>query len=125
MSPHFPLLLFIFFENIAHLFPFNPGIDVPFALLVTLFIFDKLHSASTNGDEVSKAKLVAKVQKFIEWPLKFIGFHSRSLGNKDSVNNNSSVETHLQLSAYKAFIDLVGNQLCGKWQASAKSYWLL
>ncbi|TQD83663.1 hypothetical protein C1H46_030777 [Malus baccata] len=67
-----------------------------------------------NGDEVLKAEAAAKVQKFTEWALKCIGFHSRSQGSKDRVNNSSLVEIQLQLSAFKAFIDLAGNQLSGK-----------
>ncbi|XP_028963887.1 ankyrin repeat protein SKIP35 isoform X2 [Malus domestica] len=124
-----PLLLFILFElrecsvvlftvaskHLARLFPFNPGIDVPFALLVTLFFY-RLHERlrECNGDEVLKAEAAAKVQKFTEWALKCIGFHSRSQGSKDRVNNSSLVEIQLQLSAFKAFIDLAGNQLSGK-----------
>ncbi|VVA22371.1 PREDICTED: ankyrin repeat SKIP35 [Prunus dulcis] len=67
-----------------------------------------------NGDEVLKAEAGAKVQKFTEWALKCIGFHSRGQGKKDRVNNSSSVEIQLQLSAFKTFIDLAGNQLSGK-----------
>lgn len=67
-----------------------------------------------NGDEVLKAEAGAKVQKFTEWALKCIGFHSRSQGNRDKVVQSSAVEIQLQLSAFKTFLDLAGNQLTGK-----------
>ena len=67
-----------------------------------------------NGDEVLKAEAGAKVQKFTEWALKCIGFHSRSQGNRDQVIQSSSVEIQLQLSAFKIFLDLAGNNLTGK-----------
>lgn len=67
-----------------------------------------------NGDEVLKAEAGAKVQKFTEWALKCIGFHSRCQGNKDRVSNSSAVEIQLQLSAFKTFLDLAGNHLTGK-----------
>ncbi|XP_058094405.1 ankyrin repeat protein SKIP35-like isoform X2 [Magnolia sinica] len=67
-----------------------------------------------NGDEVLKAEAGAKVQKFTEWALKCIGFHSRCQGNRDRVSHSSSIEIQLQLSAFKMFLDLAGNQLTGK-----------
>ncbi|CAI0396955.1 unnamed protein product [Linum tenue] len=67
-----------------------------------------------NGDEVLKAEAGAKVQKFTEWALKCIGFHSRCQGNMGKVNHSSAVEIQLQLSAFKIFLDLAGNQLTGK-----------
>ncbi|KAL3828417.1 hypothetical protein ACJIZ3_017219 [Penstemon smallii] len=67
-----------------------------------------------NGDEVLKAEAGAKVQKFTEWALKCISFHSRSQGNRDRVGHNSAVEIQLQLSAFKTFLDLAGNHLTGK-----------
>ncbi|KAF5466175.1 hypothetical protein F2P56_016125 [Juglans regia] len=67
-----------------------------------------------NGDEVLKAEASAKVQKFTEWALKCIGFHSRCQGNKDRVSHSSVFEIQLQLSAFKTFLDLAGNQLTGK-----------
>ncbi|XP_043696961.1 ankyrin repeat protein SKIP35-like [Telopea speciosissima] len=67
-----------------------------------------------NGDEVLKAEAGAKVQKFTEWALKCIGFHSRCQGNRDKVSHSSAVEIQLQLSAFKTFLDLAGNQLTGK-----------
>ncbi|CDP19148.1 unnamed protein product [Coffea canephora] len=67
-----------------------------------------------NGDEILKAEAGAKVQKFTEWALKCIGFHSRSQGNRDRVGQNSAVEIQLQLSAFKTFLDLAGNHLTGK-----------
>jgi hypothetical protein len=80
------------------------------------FCFDRLHERlqECNGDEVLKAEAGAKVQKFTEWALKCIGFHSRCQGNKDRVNNSSGVEIQLQLSAFKTFLDIAGNQLSGK-----------
>lgn len=67
-----------------------------------------------NGDEVLKAEAGAKVQKFTEWALKCIGFHSRCQGSRDRVSHNSAIEIQLQLSAFKTFLDLAGNQLTGK-----------
>ncbi|KAL0366550.1 UNVERIFIED_CONTAM: Ankyrin repeat protein SKIP35 [Sesamum radiatum] len=67
-----------------------------------------------NGDEVLKAEAGAKVQKFTEWALKCISFHSRCQGNRDRVGHNSPVEIQLQLSAFKTFLDLAGNHLTGK-----------
>lgn len=67
-----------------------------------------------NGDEVLKAEAGAKVQKFTEWALKCIGFHSRCQGNRDRVSHSSAVEIQLQLSAFKMFLDLAGDQLTGK-----------
>ncbi|KAK2641646.1 hypothetical protein Ddye_023409 [Dipteronia dyeriana] len=67
-----------------------------------------------NGDEVLKAEAGAKVQKFTEWALKCIGFHSRCQGNRDGVSHSSAVEIQFQLSAFKTFLDIAGNQLTGK-----------
>ncbi|KAH9726502.1 ankyrin repeat protein SKIP35 [Citrus sinensis] len=67
-----------------------------------------------NGDEVLKAEAGAKVQKFTEWALRCIGFHSRCNDNCDAVSHSSAVEIQLQLSAFKTFLDLAGNQLTGK-----------
>ncbi|XP_047334502.1 ankyrin repeat protein SKIP35-like [Impatiens glandulifera] len=69
-----------------------------------------------NGDEVLKAEAAAKVQKFTEWALKCIGFHSRS-GNDNgdtTGRQTSSVEIQLQLSAFKVFLDISGSHLSGK-----------
>lgn len=79
-------------------------------------LFSRLHERlqECNGDEVLKAEAGAKVQKFTEWALKCIGFHSRCQGNKDRVNQNSAVQVQLQLSAFKTFLDLAGNHLTGK-----------
>ncbi|XP_044499799.1 ankyrin repeat protein SKIP35-like [Mangifera indica] len=67
-----------------------------------------------NGDEVLKAEAGAKVQKFTEWALRCIGFHSRCHGSRDRVSHCTAVEIQLQLSAFKTFLDLAGNQLTGK-----------
>ncbi|CAN4076170.1 unnamed protein product [Withania somnifera] len=67
-----------------------------------------------NGDEILKAEAGAKVQKFTEWALKCIGFHSRCQGNRDRVGHNAAAEIQLQLSAFKTFLDLAGNHLTGK-----------
>uniref|UniRef100_A0A2P2MQP2 Ankyrin repeat protein SKIP35 n=1 Tax=Rhizophora mucronata TaxID=61149 RepID=A0A2P2MQP2_RHIMU len=66
------------------------------------------------GDEVLKAEAGTKVQKFTDWALKCIGFHSRCEGNWDRVSHSSAIEIQLQLSAFKSFLDLAGNQLTGK-----------
>ncbi|XWS60036.1 hypothetical protein CRYUN_Cryun08bG0173600 [Craigia yunnanensis] len=67
-----------------------------------------------HGDEVLKVEAGAKVQKFTEWALKCIGSHSRCQGNNDRVTHCSAIEIQLQLAAFKAFLDLAGNQLTGK-----------
>eukprot|EP01018_Ginkgo_biloba_P015072 Gb_04527 [translate_table: standard] len=67
-----------------------------------------------NGDEVLKAEAAAKVQRFTEWALKCIGSHSRGQGSSDRVVHSSSIEIQLQLSAFKTFLDLTGDQLTGK-----------
>ncbi|CAA6668271.1 unnamed protein product [Spirodela intermedia] len=67
-----------------------------------------------NGDKMLKEEASAKVQKFTEWALKCIGSHSRCEGSRDGVNQNTIVEVQLQLSAFKIFLDLAGNQLTGK-----------
>ncbi|EOA23650.1 hypothetical protein CARUB_v10016852mg [Capsella rubella] len=67
-----------------------------------------------NGDEILKAEAGAKVQKFTEWALKCIGFHSRCQGARGRVSQNSAAEIELQLSAFKMFLDLAGNHLSGR-----------
>lgn len=81
-----------------------------------VLLFNRLHERlqECNGDEVLKAEAGAKVQKFTEWALKCIGFHSRCQGNGDDIYQNSPVQIQLQLSAFKIFIDLAGNNLSGK-----------
>ncbi|XP_075476250.1 ankyrin repeat protein SKIP35-like [Primulina tabacum] len=67
-----------------------------------------------NGDEVLKAEAGAKVQKFTEWALKCISFHSRCQGNRDKVGSNAAAGIQLQLSAFKTFLEITGNHLTGK-----------
>lgn len=67
-----------------------------------------------NGDEVLKAEAGAKVQKFTEWALKCIGFHSRCQESRGRGNRSTILEIRLQLSAFKNFLDLAGNNLTGK-----------
>uniref|UniRef100_A0A1D1Z9H5 F-box/ankyrin repeat protein SKIP35 n=1 Tax=Anthurium amnicola TaxID=1678845 RepID=A0A1D1Z9H5_9ARAE len=64
-----------------------------------------------HGDQILKEEAGAKVQKFTEWALKCIGFHSRCKGR---ASQNTVVEVQLQMSAFKIFLDLAGNQLTGK-----------
>lgn len=90
---------------------------MPLMHLVSSFLhLFRLHERlqECNGDEVLKAEAGAKVQKFTEWALKCIGFHSRCQGNRDRVSHSSSVEIQFQLSAFKIFLDIAGNQLTGK-----------
>lgn len=85
--------------------------------LVFLFLFlSRMHERlqECNGDEVLKAEAGAKFQKFTEWALKCIDCHSRCQGSKGRVGHGSAVEIQLQLSAFKTFLDLAGNQLTGK-----------
>ncbi|KAF3793975.1 Ankyrin repeat protein [Nymphaea thermarum] len=67
-----------------------------------------------NSDEILKAESAAKVQKFTEWALKCISFHSRNCGNKNRLQHGSAIEIQLQLSAFKSFLDMAGDQLTGK-----------
>ncbi|CAN7062189.1 unnamed protein product [Brassica oleracea var. botrytis] len=67
-----------------------------------------------NGDEILKAEAGAKVQKFTEWALKCIGFHSRCQRARDRVSHSSPTEIELQLSAFKMFLELAGNHLSGR-----------
>ncbi|RRT40626.1 hypothetical protein B296_00040849 [Ensete ventricosum] len=67
-----------------------------------------------HGDEVLKAEAGAKVQKFTEWALKCIGVHSRCQENKGRRSHSTILEVQLQLSAFKNFLDLAGNNLTGK-----------
>ncbi|KAM6586178.1 hypothetical protein CsatB_013180 [Cannabis sativa] len=76
-------------------------------------LHERLHEC--NGDEILKAEAGAKFQKFTEWALKCIDCHSRCReNNTDRVGHSSAVEIQLQLSAFKTFLDLAGNQLIGK-----------
>ncbi|XP_078434142.1 ankyrin repeat protein SKIP35-like [Wolffia australiana] len=69
-----------------------------------------------NGDEMLKAEAGAKVQKFTEWALKCIGFHSRSHKARDKVSRSgtAALQLQLQLLAFKQFLDLAGDHLTGK-----------
>ncbi|KAL9233137.1 hypothetical protein vseg_008169 [Gypsophila vaccaria] len=67
-----------------------------------------------NGDDVLKAEAGAKVQKFTEWALKCIGFHSRCDENRDKKHHDPAADIQLQLSAFKIFLDIAGNNLTGK-----------
>lgn len=71
-----------------------------------------------SGDEMLKAEAAAKVQRFTEWALKCIGSHSRARrkgsGGEEMVTYNSSIESQLQLKAFKRFLELAGNRLSGK-----------
>ncbi|XP_010912734.2 ankyrin repeat protein SKIP35 [Elaeis guineensis] len=67
-----------------------------------------------HGDEILKAEAGAKVQKFTEWALKCIEFHSRCQENKGRGSHSTILEVQLQLSAFKNFLDIAGNQLTGK-----------
>ena len=78
--------------------------------------FVRLHERlqECHGDEVLKAEAGAKVQKFTEWALKCIGVHSRCQENKSRRSHSTILEVQLQLSAFKNFLDLAGNNLTGK-----------
>eukprot|EP01018_Ginkgo_biloba_P022605 Gb_35106 [translate_table: standard] len=67
-----------------------------------------------NGNEMLKAEAAAKVHRFTEWALKCIGSHSRGRGSGDRVVHSSAIETQLQLSAFRRFLDLAGDRLTGK-----------
>ncbi|CAL9048371.1 ankyrin repeat protein SKIP35-like [Musa acuminata AAA Group] len=69
-----------------------------------------------QGDEVLKVAASTKVQKFTEWALKCIRFHSHYQENRGRRRRNQStiVEVQLQLSAFKTFLELAGDHLTGK-----------
>ncbi|KAL5703478.1 Ankyrin repeat protein skip35 [Ranunculus cassubicifolius] len=91
----------------------TPTITLPDTLtLMAHRLHERLQEC--HGDEVLKAEAGAKVQKFTEWALKCIGFHSRCQGKRDKVNHSSAAEIQLQLCAFKRFLDLAGSQLTGK-----------
>ncbi|KAL8122259.1 hypothetical protein AgCh_018850 [Apium graveolens] len=72
------------------------------------------HLQECSGYEVLKAEAGAKVQKFTEWALNCIVFHSCFQGNGDHIYQNSPVQIQLQLSAFKMFLYLAGSNLSGK-----------
>lgn len=67
-----------------------------------------------NGDEILKAEASVKVQKFTEWAMKCIGIHSRGHGSVNKGECRSYFEIQLQLSAFRSFLDLAGDQITGK-----------
>ncbi|KAH0469476.1 hypothetical protein IEQ34_001034 [Dendrobium chrysotoxum] len=67
-----------------------------------------------NGDEILKAEASAKVQKFTEWAMRCIGIHSRGQGSVNNGEIKLHFEIQLQLSAFRSFLDLAGDQLTGK-----------
>lgn len=67
-----------------------------------------------DGDKVLKAEAGDKVRKFTEWAFKCIGFHSDSARDKANQDSAAAAEIQLQLSAFKTFLDLAGNNLSGK-----------
>ncbi|KAI5057541.1 hypothetical protein GOP47_0027556 [Adiantum capillus-veneris] len=81
---------------------------------------DRLKECS--GDELMKAEAAAKVQKFTEWALKCIGSHSRQRSKGDDagrMGKSSVVESRMQLTAFKRFLNLAGNGLTTKDYAEA------
>ena len=93
----------------------NVGIKILTLLCVVCCVI-RLHERlqECNGDDVLKAEAGAKVQKFTEWALKCIGFHSRYDENKEKMHRDTTAEIQLQLSAFKSFLDLAGSKLTGK-----------
>lgn len=70
-----------------------------------------------NGDELMKAEAAAKVQKFTEWALKCIGSHSRRRCRSEDagqITKSSVVESQMQLTAFKRFLNLAGDGLAIK-----------
>jgi len=72
-----------------------------------------------NGDEILKAEAGAKVQRFTEWALKCIGSHSLGKGASPgdismAIIHSSAVESRLQLTAFKRFLELAGSWLTKK-----------
>ncbi|KAG0497273.1 hypothetical protein HPP92_001964 [Vanilla planifolia] len=67
-----------------------------------------------NGDELLKAEASVKVQKFTEWAMKCICVHSRGQGNGHRGECKSLFEVQLHLSAFRNFLDHVGDQITGK-----------
>lgn len=111
---HFVFLSFPFFCFMSICMPYAGCLCRSCWIFTTAI--SRLHERlqECNGDVILKAEAGAKVQKFTEWALKCIGFHSRCQGNRDRAGNNAAVEIQLQLSAFKTFLDLAGNHLTGK-----------
>ena len=69
-------------------------------------------------DEMLKAEAAIKVQRFTEWALKCIGSHSRArkrgIGGEEIAAYSSSIESQLQLKAFKRFLELAGDRLSAK-----------
>lgn len=86
--------------------------ELCYVMLLHFRLHERLQEC--NGDEILKAEAGAKVQKFTEWALKCIGFHSRCQENRGRGGRSTILEVHLQLSAFKAFLELAGNNLTGK-----------
>ncbi|MCO5573185.1 hypothetical protein L7F22_026952 [Adiantum nelumboides] len=81
---------------------------------------DRLKECS--GDELMKAEAAAKVQKFTEWALKCIGSHSRRRSKGEDgghMSKSSVVESRMQLTAFKRFLNLAGHGLTTKDYAEA------
>lgn len=69
-----------------------------------------------------KAEAAVKVQKFTEWALKCIGSHSRRRSQGEDVGRitkSSVVESKMQLTAFKRFLNLAGHGLAVKDYAEA------
>ncbi|RVW20621.1 Ankyrin repeat protein SKIP35 [Vitis vinifera] len=75
-----------------------------------------------NGDEVLKAEAGAKVQKFTEWALKCIGFHSRCQGNRDRDFTEAFDAACFPLTLSLAHLILVGH--LGYQQQQSKDCWI-
>lgn len=69
------------------------------------------HLQDCNASVILKPEGAAKAQRFIEWALKYNGFHSQCQENRSRCCRNPMQEVHLQLSAFKTFLKLARNNL--------------
>ncbi|KAJ1279584.1 hypothetical protein BS78_04G166000 [Paspalum vaginatum] len=81
--------------------------------IVTERLNDRLRDCP--GADYLKIEAGVKVQKFMEWALQCIHMHDCSEGTgRYKWNCNTLQEVHLHLSAFRAFLDIAGDNLSGK-----------
>lgn len=86
-------------------------------MLILLFFKFRLHDRLQDcpGGDRLQIEAGAKVQKFIEWALQCIHLHHCSAETQRCRGNCSThQEVQLHLSAFRAFLDIAGDNLNGK-----------
>jgi hypothetical protein len=91
---------------------------LPSLLMLVLLVFKfRLHDRLQDcpGGERLQIEAGAKVQKFIEWALQCIHLHRCSEDTECyKANCSTHQEVQFHLSAFKAFLDIAGDNLSGK-----------